>query len=35
MTDMHHAIIKADRRGRLRIAPDQRATLLAAYDPAD
>ena len=32
MTDTHHAIIKADQRGRLRFAPDQRATLLAAYD---
>jgi predicted DCC family thiol-disulfide oxidoreductase YuxK len=32
MTDTHHSIIKADQRGRLRFAPDQRATLLAAYD---
>ena len=32
MTDTHHAIIKADRRGRLRFAPDQLATLFAAYD---
>ena len=32
MTDTHHAIIKADQRGRLRFAPDQRAILLAAYD---
>jgi transposase-like protein len=32
MTDTHHAIIKADQRGRLRFTPDQRATLLAAYD---
>ncbi len=32
MTDTHHAIIKADQRGRLRFAPEQRATLLAAYD---
>ena len=32
MTDTHHAIIKADQSGRLRFAPDQRATLLAAYD---
>jgi hypothetical protein len=32
MTDTHHAIIKSDQRGRLRFAPDQRATLLAAYD---
>jgi hypothetical protein len=31
MTDTHHAIIKADQRGRLRFTPDQRATLLAAY----
>ena len=32
MTDTHHAIIKADQRGRLHFTPDQRATLLAAYD---
>jgi transposase-like protein len=32
MTDTHHAIIKADQRGRLRFTPDQRAILLAAYD---
>jgi hypothetical protein len=32
MTDTHHAIIKADQRGRLRFASEQRATLLAAYD---
>jgi hypothetical protein len=32
MTDTHNSIIKADQRGRLRFAPDQRATLLAAYD---
>lgn len=32
MTDTHHAIIKTDQRGRLRFAPEQRTTLLDAYE---
>jgi transposase-like protein len=32
MTDTHHAIIKADQRGRLRFKPEQRLALLDAYD---
>lgn len=32
MTGMHHAVIKAGQRGRLRFASDQPATLPAACD---
>ncbi len=32
MTETHDIILKSDRRGRLRFAPEQRSAMLAAYD---